>query len=65
MRSRSPRYRADASRRRRVAFFILPLGDEPPETAIDVGGRVWHERAEALTGEPGGGETAGGPAEVS
>ena len=41
------RQRADASRRRRVAFFVLPLGAEAPEDeSTDVSGRVWHERAD-------------------
>jgi hypothetical protein len=40
------RQRTDACRRRRVAFFILPLDGEPMEAAVDPGGRAWHERAD-------------------
>ena len=41
------RQRSDASRRRRVAFFVLPLGAEAPEDeSTDYSGRVWHERAD-------------------
>ena len=43
---RQLRHRTDVSRRRRVAFFILPLGAEAPEDeSMDYTGRVWHERA--------------------
>ena len=41
------RQRTDACRRRRVAFFILPLDGEPMESSADPGGRAWHERADA------------------
>ena len=44
---RQIRHRTDASRRRRVAFFILPLGAEAPEDeSMDYSGREWHERAD-------------------
>ena len=44
---RQLRQRTDASRRRRVAFFVLPLGAEAPEDeSTDFSGRLWHERAD-------------------
>lgn len=44
---RQIRQRTDATRRRRVAFFVLPLGAEAPEDeSMDYSGREWHERAD-------------------
>lgn len=43
---RQTRQRTDASRRRRVAFFVLPLDADGFEESTDYSGRVWHERAD-------------------
>ena len=44
---RQSRHRSDANRRRRVAFFVLPLGFEPEDESTDYSGRIWHERADS------------------
>ena len=46
--------RAAAVRRRRAAFFVVPGVDEPPETLVDVSGRVWeHAGAWDAAGDAG------------